>query len=110
MRARDFDAGRELFDPDVVSFGTVAAMVEGRRELETEQWAATWACTAEFDFDYARAASFQVGGGVCVAAPWSSLGLRDNGPPFQRLGRATLLLLPGGDGLIAAHSHFSLMP
>lgn len=85
-------------------------MLQGRGALELEQWTPVWDRSAEFDFDYAHATSFEAGGGFCVAAPWRSLGLREPGPAFERCGRATLLLIAGADGLIAAHSHFSLNP
>ena len=109
-RARvDYAAGRALFADEVVSFGTVGAMLIGREELVQEQWSKIWGVTSGFCYELERARC-GVGGELgWAAAPWASQGMRD-GRPFDRRGRASFVLRREGRLWLAIHSHHSLDP
>ena len=51
VRAQDFDAARPMIAEEVVSFGTKAAMVEGRENLIAQQWRHIWPTIQGFTFD-----------------------------------------------------------
>ncbi len=107
VRERDTDRARPLFDEDCYSFGTRVGEVEGLDSLVDEQWTPIWHSTSDFDFmgDTVRTSAADDGSLILVTARWSSFG------ESLREGRCTfaLRLLPEG-GLVAVHSHFSLMP
>lgn len=109
VRAVDYAAGRALFAPDVVAFGTVGAMLVGSEALVKDQWMRVWSVTTGFRYDLERA-HFGVAGEMgWAAAPWVSQALRD-GKPFDRRGRASFVLRREGARWLAIHSHHSLDP
>ena len=110
VRSVDFARARPLFDEDVVAFGTFAAVVSGRDRLEREQWRNIWPTIRDFTFRLAELHCVGSQDALCVVVPWDSIGQHDDGQPFDRPGRATLLLTPRGERLVATHSHFSLAP
>jgi ketosteroid isomerase-like protein len=110
VRDRDYETARELFSPDVFSFGTVAPAADGVERLERDQWREIWSRTTDFSFELDGARSITAGECVCVAAPWRSLGTRSDGTAFERRGRATLVLARSANRLVAVHSHFSMWP
>ena len=109
VRAVDLSAGRALFAPEVVAFGTVGEMLVGREELVERQWLQIWPVTRGFRYDLNRAHCGFSGELAWAAAPWASQGLRD-GVPFDRRGRASFVLRREGDLWLAIHSHHSLAP
>jgi ketosteroid isomerase-like protein len=109
VRAADLDAGRALFAPEVVAFGTVGAMLVGREQLASGQWEKVWPVTSGFCFDMERAHCGVAGDLAWAAAPWTSRGLRD-GAPFDRSGRGSYVLRREGGAWLAIHSHHSLDP
>ncbi|HEX2656924.1 MAG TPA: nuclear transport factor 2 family protein [Polyangia bacterium] len=114
VRAQDYQtAARELVEPDVIAFGTVAPRVVGVDVLAREQWRVIWRATADFDFDYASARAEVAGDRAWVAILWSSRGTDGVLAP-RRAGRATFVLARGADGVSArwraVHTHFSMMP
>jgi ketosteroid isomerase-like protein len=109
VRAADYARGAELFDPNVLGFGTVIDRAEGREMLAERQWRLVWGETRGFRFDpAARITVLQ--DLACVAATWSSTGFDKAGEPFPRAGRATIVLRRGAKGWLAVHTHFSLCP
>jgi hypothetical protein len=42
VRDVDYDAGEQLFAPDVVGFGTVGVLLSGRETLMAAQWKRVW--------------------------------------------------------------------
>ena len=115
IRAVDFAAGREMFSPSVVSFGTREKnMMCGLDQLERRQWRHVWNVTSGFAFDLERTHCLVSPDRrhACVVAPWTSKGRKPNGRGFVRRGRCTLLLqrrtlrAPWR----ALHSHLSLNP
>ncbi|MCA1645211.1 MAG: nuclear transport factor 2 family protein [Chloroflexi bacterium] len=110
VRSRDYARAHPLFAEDVVAFGTFAAVVSGREHLERDQWRNVWPTIRDFRFRLEQLHCLGADDGLCVVVPWDSVGQRDDGQPFDRPGRATLLLAFRGEHLVATHSHFSLAP
>lgn len=109
VRARDIDAGRVLFDPGTVSFGTRAGLVDNLDQLVTEQWQPVWSRTSGFDFTEVQVVRQDPEGAV-VATQWSSVADVDG---RARRGRATLVFRPHPDashGWLCLHTHFSIVP
>ena len=76
-----------------------------------QQWDNVWPRTAEFRFDLANTmVMISPDGALAVAiAPWTSTGFHANGAPFDRPGRATIVLARQSDGRwLGVHSHMSL--
>lgn len=110
VRAVDFAGGRALCAPDLVAFGTRAAMVEGLDRVEAEQWRHVWPVIREFTVRVAEARGAIAGDHAWVAAPWDSLGVRADGCTFPRPGRLTIAFRHVGGRWLATHTHFSLTP
>ena len=75
------------------------------------QWDNVWPRTAEFRFDLANTMVMtSPDGAMAVAiAPWTSTGFYEDGMPFDRPGRATIVLARQPDGRwLGVHSHMSL--
>jgi ketosteroid isomerase-like protein len=112
VAAVDFDAARELFDDEVVAFGTWSELLDGLDELEARQWRNVWPTITDFAFDVEGTTVLSSPDGLqaVAVAPWSSTGFGPDGQPFDRPGRATLVLQRGDIGAMwrAVHSHFSL--
>ncbi len=110
VRERDVDRGHAMFSPDVIGFGTVTPRAENLDDLVADQWNAVWPNTENFDFDYDQLTGSIAGDTAWVAAPWSSVGFDTSGRPFDRHGRATIVLQRSADRWLAIHTHFSLRP
>lgn len=109
VRARDHAAGRALFAPEVLAFGTLAPVMAGLDALEAAQWRTVWARTQGFACDR-PVALWQGGDVVVLAATWSATGLDPAGAAYPRAGRMTLVLRRGPRGLLCCHSHLSMLP
>ena len=115
VRAADYDRAREMFDANVVAFGTFARMVIGRENLIDGQWRNIWGCTRGFRFTPAEARVEASGEMAWVASPWHSQGRDETGNWFDRHGRCTLVLRnrgggSGGGHWLCVHSHYSRRP
>jgi ketosteroid isomerase-like protein len=110
VRSRDLDAGRALFAPDVVAFGTFASAMIGLDELAERQWAYIWNRTRGFTFDFSELHASTEGDFAWAAVPWQSHGIAGDGSTFLRTGRATYILQRRGERWLAVHSHHSLNP
>jgi uncharacterized protein (TIGR02246 family) len=109
VRARDFTAGRSLFAPDAVAFGTFAAAVAGLDNIEREQWRQIWPRIRDFSLD--RGATVRTAGDAAwIATGWSSEATAPDSRPFRRPGRATFVLERRDGRWLAVHSHVSLLP
>jgi ketosteroid isomerase-like protein len=108
-RGRDFAAGRRLFAPDAVAFGTYATAVHGLDNIEREQWRQIWPRIRDFRFEEHPTAG-GVGDAAWIAATWSSEATGPDGHPFTRHGRATFNLARRDGRWMAVHSHVSLLP
>lgn len=112
VRAVDFATAREMFDPDLVGFGTFADIVIGRDVVISGQWMQVWPKIADFRFrTEALHADVSPDRRMAYAAvPWTSTGFHEDGTPFVRNGRATVTFRRAAveapwRGL---HTHFSL--
>ena len=106
----DFLSARALFDPAVSGFGTHADIVFGIDRLEAAQWRQVWPKIADFRFHVDALHGGIVGAHAWAACPWSSTGFHEDGNPFPRPGRATVILARTADGWRGVHTHFSLNP
>jgi len=114
--AEDYERARGLIAEDVRSFGTKAEIVTGREKLEANQWRGIWPNIEDFRFDLESvvaegATDGDAGGGrAWGAAVWRSTGFDEDGDPFDRPGRATIVLECREGVWVAVHTHFSLYP
>jgi ketosteroid isomerase-like protein len=111
VREVDYAAARPFWHPEVVIFGTYQELVKGLSAWTKRQWDNVWPRTAEFRFDLANTMVMAApDGAIAVAiAPWTSTGFHENGTPFDRPGRATIVLARQPDRRwLGVHSHMSL--
>ena len=111
VRAVDYAAARPFWHPDIVIFGTYQELVRGLPAWTATQWDNVWPRTADFAFDLDNTAIMASPDGAMVVAitPWTSTGFHPDGSPFDRPGRATLVLQKQPDGRwLGVHSHMSL--
>jgi ketosteroid isomerase-like protein len=111
VRAVDYAAARPFWHPDIVIFGTYQELVKGLSAWTERQWDNVWPRTAEFRFDLSNTMVMaSPDGAIAIAiAPWNSTGFHEDGTPFDRPGRATIVLARQPDGRwIGVHSHMSL--
>lgn len=108
---QDYAAARNMFDANVIGFGSRTA-VEGIDFLERDQWRLVWPKLKSFTFDVAQGRIvFSDDGSMAMAAvPWSSVGETETGGAFDRPGRATVVFRQDADAgdWRAIHIHFSL--
>ncbi|MCB1884324.1 MAG: DUF4440 domain-containing protein [Geminicoccaceae bacterium] len=114
MQAVDYVGARPLFAEDVVAFGSFARFVNGREALEREQWRNVWGTIdgSRFRLDDMRAivlADRLTAAGIAV---FDSTGYGEDGTPYDRSGRSTVVFGRGaiGGDWVAQHVHFSLFP
>lgn len=112
--AVDFVPARNLFAPDVIGFGTRMDTVVGLDRLEADQWRRVWPTIDGFRFDpdtlECQISPDQLQGvGIVV---WHSTGYLEDGTPFDRPGRATVIFQrPAVDApWKGIHTHISLNP
>ena len=108
-RARDFDAGRLMFAPDAVAFGTWAMAVRGLDNIVREQWRNVWPRIRGFTFEPGPQIRAD-GDSAWIAAGWHSEATGSDGKPFTRPGRATFILSRRDGRWLCVHSHVSLQP
>jgi ketosteroid isomerase-like protein len=112
VAAVDLRAARERFAPGLLAFGTHADVVEGRDEVEAQQWSQIWPAIEDFAFDVAHLHVLASPDGLLAVAivPWTSTGIDEHGARFDRPGRATVVLErpTQDDAWVASHTHFSL--
>jgi ketosteroid isomerase-like protein len=111
VREVDYAAARPFWHPDVVIFGTYQELIKSLSSWTQFQWENVWPRTADFRFDLANSTVMASPDGTMavVIAPWSSTGFHKDGMPFDRPGRATIVLVKQPDGRwLGVHSHMSL--
>jgi ketosteroid isomerase-like protein len=111
VREVDYAAARPFWHPDIVIFGTYQELVRSLSAWTATQWDNVWPRTADFAFDLGNTMVMaSPDGAMAVAiAPWASTGFHPDGTPFDRPGRATLVLQRQADGRwLGVHSHMSL--
>ncbi len=114
VRARDFESARALFHAEVIGFGTHMRLVRGLDHLEHEQWRNVWPTIDGFRFQVDQLETGASNDGLLAWAvvPWSSTGFHEDGRPFERPGRATVLFAREhwNEPWLATHTHISLAP
>ena len=114
VRARDFTSARQMFDPDVIGFGTHMRLVRGLDNLERDQWRNVWGTIEDFHFltDQMECGVSNDGLRAWAIVPWSSTGFLEDGSPFDRPGRATVLFARPAVSAPwrSIHTHISLAP
>lgn len=112
VQAVDFVGARPLFAEDMIAFGTLADFVSGREATERQQWRNMWGTIDQFRcrLDGLRAivsADRLTAAGMVV---FDSIGYREDGTPYDRPGRATVVFGRSAIGAdwVARHTHFSL--
>lgn len=110
VREVDYASARPLFHPDVLAFGTHLDIIPGLEAWIAMQWDNVWPKTAEFRFALAatHVLAARDGSMAVVIAPWTSTGLHQDGTPFDRPGRATMIFHRFPSGWLCVHSHMSL--
>jgi ketosteroid isomerase-like protein len=111
VREVDFSGARAIFAPDMIAFGTFTDFMTGREAAERQQWRNVWPHIDGFGWrpDIKAIVSPDrlqaVGMGV-----FDSTGYRQDGTPYDRPGRATVVLVrPRTDApWLAQHTHLSL--
>src|SRR5574341_21965 len=90
-RDRNFDAGRLMFAPDALAFGTWATAVRVLDNIEREQWRNVWPRIRGFTFEPKPVVCVN-GDTAWIAAGWHSAATGADGKSFRRPGRATFVL------------------
>jgi ketosteroid isomerase-like protein len=111
VREVDYAAARPFWHPDIVIFGTYQELERNLSAWSERQWDNVWPRTAEFRFDLVNSMVMaSPDGAMAVAiAPWTSTGFHADGTPFDRPGRATIVLARQPDrSWLGVHSHMSL--
>jgi len=110
VRAADFEGGRALCAPELLAFGTRAEIADGLDAVVENQWRHVWPAIRDFTVRIAEARGVIAGDSAWVAAPWDSLGTRDDGTAYRRPGRLTVAFERREGRWLAVHTHFSLSP
>jgi ketosteroid isomerase-like protein len=112
VAAADIRAGRERFAEGLLAFGTHADVVEGRDNVEAEQWSQIWPAIEGFAFQLDELFVRSSADGLMAVAivPWTSVGIGPDGARFDRPGRATIVLEREHVDApwLGTHTHFSL--
>jgi ketosteroid isomerase-like protein len=110
VREVDYASARPLFHPDVLAFGTHNDVIPGVEQWIKTQWDNVWPKTSDFRFTLEQTEVLASPDGMMaiVIAPWTSTGYHEDGKPFPRPGRATMVFSKYSDGWLCTHSHMSL--
>ena len=111
VQAVDFAGARAIFAPDMIAFGTFTDFMTGRDAAEQQQWRNVWPHIDGFRWrpDIKAIVSPDrlqaVGMGV-----FDSTGYHQDGTPYDRSGRATVVLVRSATNApwLAQHTHLSL--
>ena len=112
VQNKDFESAKNLFENDVVSFGTWMNVVEGLDKLYSDQWKNIWPTINNFKF-VSNTLFIQISPDRLLANSilvWNSTGYKKNGNSFKRNGRATVVLKRSNldNSWKGIHTHFSL--
>lgn len=110
VRAVDYERGMTMFAPEVVGFGTYAAMRVGLEPLVEGQWKNIWGVIRGFTFRLDDLHGGISGNQAWAAVPWDSQGRDDDGNWYDRPGRATFIFERRDGRWLAIHSHLSTVP
>ena len=110
VREVDYGSAKPLFHPDVLAFGTHNDIISGIDIWIATQWDNVWPKTSDFRFDTSatRVLASADKTMATVIAPWTSTGYHQDGAPFERPGRATMIFNRLEGAWLCTHSHMSL--
>jgi ketosteroid isomerase-like protein len=112
VQAVDYVGARPLFAEDVVTFGTFSAFTIGREAAEREQWRHIWSRIDGFRWclDNLRVIVSGDRHTAVAMALFESVGYTEEGTPYDRPGRSTVVLRRGAldQEWVAQHIHASL--
>lgn len=111
VREKDLAGAEQMFERNVLAFGTRNELLPDLEALRDQQWQPTWSATRDFRF-LPETIHVDIGdGGTCAWASclWSSEGVPEDGPPFERRGRATFIFVRDRTWR-CVHSHLSMSP
>ena len=112
VQAVDFAGAHPLFAEDMIAFGTFENFITGREAVERAQWRNVWPVTSGFRYrmDDIRAIVSPDRLQAVGMAIFDSTGYRQDGTPYDRPGRATIVFARArvGDAWLAQHTHLSL--
>ena len=113
VAALEFDDAAKQFDAEVVSFSSFRDVVVGIDQFVNDQWRHVWPSMTDFHFETDSMRAHVAPDRLMAVAmvTWTSTGYQQDGTPFDRPGRCTVVLARdstsgpwrGIDG------HFSLM-
>ena len=112
VQSVDFASARSLFAEDIITFGSFNPFTIGREATEEEQWRTVWGRIDRFRWRLDDLRTI-ISGDRCTAvgmAVFDSTGYTETGTPYERPGRATVVLRRGalGEDWVAKHMHVSL--
>jgi len=95
IQALDYESARKRFAPDVTTFSTRMDVVSNLEEFERDQWRHVWHTSTGYRW---RAEKMRFGTSAdrlmaWVAVPAESTGYHEDGTPFDRPCRGTLVLV-----------------
>jgi len=112
VQAVDYVGARPLFAENIVTFGTFSAFTIGREATEKEQWRTVWSRIDRFRWQIDDLRIIISGDRLTAVgmALFESIGYTEDGTPYDRPGRATVILGRSavGDAWVAQHIHASL--
>jgi len=110
--AVDYAGARPLFAENMIAFGTFTAFVTGREAVEREQWRNVWGRIDHFRWRLDDLRTIISGDRLTAVgmAVFTSTGFFEDGTPYDRPGRATVVLerRAVGEDFVATHTHMSL--
>jgi ketosteroid isomerase-like protein len=113
VRAVDFAGARPIFAEDMIAFGTFTDFMTGRDNAEAKQWRNVWPHIDGFrwrpDIRVIVSPDRLTAVGMAI---FDSTGYGQDGRPYERPGRATVVFSRRHvrDDWVAQHTHMSLVP
>jgi len=109
--AVDFAGARPLFAADMIAFGTFTDFIAGRDKAEAAQWRNVWPHIDAFRWRPDIRAIVSPDRLTAIGmAIFDSTGYGEDGKPYERPGRATVVFARKNpdDAWVALHTHMSL--
>jgi ketosteroid isomerase-like protein len=112
VQSVDFVGARPLFADDLITFGSFNPFTIGREANEEEQWRTVWGRIDRFRWQLDDLRTILSGDRLMVVGMvvFDSTGYSEDGVPYERPGRATVVLGRSaiGENWIGQHMHVSL--
>ncbi len=112
VQSVDFAGARPLFADDLITFGSFNPFTIGREANEEEQWRTVWGRIDRFRWQLDDLRTILSGDRLMVVGMvvFDSTGYSEDGVPYERPGRATVVLgrRAIGEDWVGQHMHVSL--